>query len=101
MPHIYLQNCPFPLDDLYLPSNAPIPRPTPLTIPNGIQIQSAILPQYTLQTDQQSNRRTDRLTDTWDWWRVCSKRRLRLIVSDVANKNYTSIVLILFYHYTF
>jgi len=28
-------------------SNAPIPRPTPLTTPNGICIQSAVLPQYT------------------------------------------------------
>jgi len=27
-------------------SNTPIPSPTPLTTPNGIRIQSAILPQY-------------------------------------------------------
>jgi len=27
-------------------SNTPIPSPTPLTTPNGIQIQSAVLPQY-------------------------------------------------------
>ena len=40
------------------PSNTPIPRPTQLTTPNGIRIQSAILPQYTF--------RTDRLTDAWD-----------------------------------
>jgi len=41
------------------PSNTPIPRLTPLTTPNSIWIQSAILPQYTFQTD----RHTDRLTD--------------------------------------
>jgi len=45
--------CPkFTLKTTYSPStiatssNTPIPRPTPLTIPNGIRIQSAILPQY-------------------------------------------------------
>jgi len=32
-------------------SNAPIPRLTPLTIPNGIWIQSAVLPPYTFQTN--------------------------------------------------
>ena len=32
------------------PSNTPIPRPTPFTTPNGIQIQSAVLPQYTFRT---------------------------------------------------
>jgi len=32
-------------------SNTPIPRPTPLIIPNGIRIQSAVLPQYTFRTD--------------------------------------------------
>jgi len=40
------------------PSYTPIPRLTPLTTPNGIQIQSAICPQYTLQTD--THRQTDR-----------------------------------------
>ena len=40
------------------PSNTPIPRSIPLTISNGIRIQSAVLPQYTFQTD--------RLTDRWD-----------------------------------
>ena len=33
---------------------------TPLTNPNDIRIQSAILPQYTLQTDQPTDRLTDR-----------------------------------------
>jgi len=27
-------------------------RPTPLTTPNGIRIQSAVLPQYTFRTDR-------------------------------------------------
>ena len=42
-------------------SNTPVPRPTPLTILNGIRIQSVVLPQYTFQTDRQ----TDRPTNTW------------------------------------
>jgi len=37
---------------LPVPSNTPIPWPTPLTTPNGIHIQSAFLPQYTLQPDR-------------------------------------------------
>jgi len=51
---------PLPLQRSPPPCNKLIPQPTPLTIPNGIRIQSAILPQYTFQTDLQ----TDRLTDT-------------------------------------
>ena len=47
------------------PSNTPIPRSTPLTIPNGIRIQSAILPQYTSWSDRQ--------TDRWDRRITCSK----------------------------
>jgi len=35
---------------MWTPSNTTIPRPTPLTIPNGIRIQSAMLPQYTFRT---------------------------------------------------
>jgi len=34
---------------------------TPLTTPNGIQIQSAVLPQYTLRTDPP----TDSLYEPW------------------------------------
>ena len=41
-----------------LPSNTPIARPTPFTIPNGIRIQSAVLPQYIFWTE------THRPTDT-------------------------------------
>jgi len=39
-------------------SNAAIPQPTPLTNPNGIRIQSAILPQYTFRADRQTDRPT-------------------------------------------
>jgi len=35
------------------PSNTPIPCPTPLTTPNGIRIQSAVLPQCTFRTHTQ------------------------------------------------
>jgi len=62
MPQIHLKNCPFPFDNNH-PSNKAILRPTPLTNPNSIRIQSSILPQYTLWTDQQTNRWIDRPTD--------------------------------------
>jgi len=47
------------------PSNAPH-RPTPVTIPNGIRIQSAVLPQDTFRTDRQTHthRPTDWLGDS-------------------------------------
>jgi len=41
------------------PFNTLLPRPTPLTTPNGTGIQSAVLPQYTFRTD----RSTDGLGD--------------------------------------
>ena len=46
---------PFPLRLSPPPSYTPISRSTPLTTPNGIRIQSAVLPQYTFrtQTDRQ------------------------------------------------
>ena len=49
---------PLPLRRSPPPSNTPIPRPTPLTIPNGIRIHSA-----TFRTDRQTDRQTDRHTD--------------------------------------
>jgi len=50
-PCIHPQNCPFPRL-ISTPSNTPIPRPTQLTTPNGIQIQSAVFLQFTHQTDR-------------------------------------------------
>ena len=38
-----------------------IPQPTPLTILNGIRIHSAVLPQYTLRTDGQTDRWSRRM----------------------------------------
>jgi len=54
------QNCPSP-STITTPSNAPIPRPTALTIRNDIRIQSAVLPQYTLSgpTDREPAERID------------------------------------------
>jgi len=48
---ICYKTAPFP-STITTPSNAPIPRPTPLTTPNSIQIHLAILPQYTFRTDR-------------------------------------------------
>jgi len=49
-------NCPFSFDCNPL-SNTPVIQPTPLTIPNGTHIHSAVLPQFTLRTDLQTDRR--------------------------------------------
>ena len=46
------------------PSNTPIPRPTPLTVPNGIRIQSVVLPQYTFRTYQPTDWLTDGIDDS-------------------------------------
>ena len=45
------------------PSNTPVLRPTPLSTPNGIRIQSAVLPHYTFRTDRRTDTQTDRPTD--------------------------------------
>jgi len=51
--HARTHACSFPFDDhhphLIRPS---LDRPTLLTIPNGIRIHSAVLPQYTFQSDR-------------------------------------------------
>jgi len=53
-----LQNLPFPWD--VDPYNTRIPWTTPLTIPNGIQIQSAVFPQFTNRTDRPTDRQINR-----------------------------------------
>jgi len=53
-------------------------RPTPLTTPNGIQIQSAVLLQYTFRADRQTHRHTDRPTS----WTSDSSVALTLCYSD-------------------
>ena len=63
---------PLPLRRSPPPSNTPIPRLTPLTTPNGIQICSAVLPQYTFRTDRHTH--ADGLTDrsvTWALRLLC------------------------------
>jgi len=75
---IHPQNCPFP-STITTPFNTAIPRPTPLTIPNGIRIHSAVLPQYTF--------RTDTPTDRWARRQVSKISRLRLTLSDAASNN--------------
>ena len=54
---------PLPIRPSPPPSNTPIRQPITLTIPNGIQIQSAILPHYTLRTDRQTDTPTDGIGD--------------------------------------
>jgi len=63
MPQIYPQNCPFLFGDHHLYLIHLSLYWSPLTIPNGIQIHSAVLPQYTF--------RTDRLADMWDRRKFC------------------------------
>jgi len=48
------------------PSNTPILRLASLTIPNGIPIQPAVLPQYTFRSYTETNWPIDRQTDRWD-----------------------------------
>jgi len=55
MPHIYTKML-LLLRRFPPPSNTPVPRPTPLTSPNSIHIQSAVLPQYTIHTDRPADR---------------------------------------------
>ena len=60
-------------------SNTPIPRPNPLTTPNGIWIQSTVLPQYALRTDSPTEWLTDRPIDRWARRQVCTTTCLRSI----------------------
>jgi len=58
-----------------------MPGPIPLTIANGIWIQSAVLPQYTFQTDRQT--RTHTQSNRWTRRQVNS-------ISAYARYIYTS-----------
>ena len=61
------------------PPLSPIPRPTQLTTPNGIRIQSAVLPQYTSRpTDGQTDRPTDGIGDS------CVPRALKFTLYTVS-----------------
>jgi len=62
MPYIYPKTAPS-LRRSPPPSNTPVPQPTPLITPNDIWICSAVLPQYTLRTDRQTDGPIDRPTD--------------------------------------
>jgi len=61
MPQISPPKLPLTFGDHH-PSNTPIIRLTPLTIPNGIRIHSAVLPQYTFR---QTHRCTHTQTVRW------------------------------------
>jgi len=77
---------PLPVDDHHL-IHPSLDRP-PLTTPNGIRIQSAVLPQYTFRTHRQ--------TDRWDRRQTCTKSayaHARLTESDALTT-----VLMISYH---
>jgi len=60
----------------------PTRRPTPLITPNCVQIQAAVFPQFTHQTDKPTGRQTDR----WDRRQTRSTPAYaRLYYSDAAN----------------
>ena len=87
-PEIHPQNCPF-LSTITTPSNTPISWPTPFNIPNGIQIQSAVLPQYTFRT----HRHTDRPThETDDRFTSLALTLATLIDSDALTTTTTTTV---------
>jgi len=60
------------------PSNTAISPPTPLIIPNGIRIQSAVFPQYTFRTDRQTHGPTDR----WDRRQTCTMNAYALLIEN-------------------
>jgi len=65
-------------------SNTPVPRPTQLTIPNGIRIHSAVLPQYTFRTDRPTDRPTHRRTDGSGDRSVRLSRTLAILIESDA-----------------
>ena len=84
-PYIHPKTVPFP-STITTPSNTPIPRPTPLTTSNGIRIQSAVLPQYTLWTNRQTDRGTDGPGEC-SVTRALSLRQRRLIILVLVSVN--------------
>ena len=64
------KTAPFP-STISTACNTPFPRPTLLTTPNGIQIQSAVLTQYTFWTDAK--------TDGWSRRQVSKKSAYALL----------------------
>jgi len=55
----------------------PIPQQTPLTIPNGIRIHSAVFPQYTFWSDRQTHRWDRRQVYTISAYARCIDRKRR------------------------
>jgi len=58
--------------------STPIPQPTPLTNPNGIQIQSAVLPKNNLQKGRQTDRQVGQAIGLY--------QDTLMLYSDAANK---------------
>ena len=80
--HIYPRKLSLSLRRSLPPSNTPIPRSTPFTTPNGIQIQSAVFPQFTQRTDRQTGVLLKRLvimSTEISRIRCCSDRLKRIL----------------------
>ena len=82
-PHLS-QNCSFP-STISTRFNTPIHRPNPFTTPNGIQIQSAVFPHYTVRTDRQMGLTTSLLQHPLTLYWLCSNaanwRHVALVVA--------------------
>jgi len=63
-PQIHPKTAPY-ASMITTPYNTSIHRPAPLIIPNGIRIQSAVLPQYTFQTDRHTHSHTTIAYTIW------------------------------------
>jgi len=79
---------------MWTPSNTPIPQPTQLTTPNGIQIQLAVFPQFAHRTDRPIERQSDR----WSRRQTCKNTHLLSIAltdSDAAITTTTECVVLI------
>jgi len=74
----------FPFSTL---SNTPISRPILLTTPNSIQINSAVLSQYTFWTDSQN----DWLTNKWSRQQTCTKSAYALLIDSDTLKTWNHV----------
>jgi len=95
-PTFYPQNCPFPFDEQSTPIYDTHPSTDPTHQP-GIQIQSAVLRQFTHRTDRPTDRFTDEISDTLrsigycvvDWGNQAQYARAILCCHEVCNNEHS------------